>query len=138
LVNYKQQFREAITIGIYTFPLNPNQKFKILYDNIASNTAPDGMLDQTTDSIYQVPTGKTLHVLGIRFLTTSFADTIEVYQGDTENAETSLKIIHRIIAGTADFTYNTLYNFASEKFVTYDPISTRFTWIEMYGYEEDN
>ncbi len=135
MVNYKPRYPITITAGTLTTPLPPESKFKYLYDNVANIQAVDGFLDGETGLIYQVPSGKTLQVVAFFMRVTAVASSITVHQGDTENAQTDLKATISSFASPLEYMLNFPWTFASSKFITYEPSSTRHQFVEIHGYE---
>ncbi len=135
MVNYKQRLTNVISIGGVIIELEKDIKIVALYDNINALTAADSMLDTGTAAVYQVPTGKTLHIIGIKYETiTAFATDIKIYQGDTEDATTSLKLT--LGSKLVDkYEVPVHIEFVAEKFVVYDPAATYHQSISMLGYE---
>ncbi len=136
--NYKPLVLNSITIAGITVYLEKNKTLKALYDNVANSSTADGFLDSSTGLIYQVPTGKTFHAIGHKYQTTAVASTVAIYSGDTENAETAIKVTTSNLAVADEYEWASIFDILTGKFITYTPASTRHSFIELLGYETTN
>ncbi len=124
----------------------PVDRFKEvhLYEKTNAGAVPDSMFDTILGSVYTVGVARTFHLLGIRVRTgTNAGGTVKVYQGDTEDAITSLKFtceLHKFIDEWQDFPLVGEPHFGGipfdgGKFIVTDPSTSQVDWIEMVGYE---
>ncbi len=135
MANYKPQLSNAISIAGIIVELKKDVTIVALYDNINALTAADSMLDTGTGAVYSVPAGKTLTIIGIKYETiTAFATDIKIYEGDTEDATTTLKVT--LGSKLVDkYEVPVQIEIAAGKFVVYDPLATYHQSISMLGYE---
>ncbi len=108
---------------------------KTLWDNVNLMTAPTSLQDAATGALYQVPTGKTFTSTAIIINSTAGALRWAIFEGDTEDAITSIKM--RLWGNnTGNQTYPLFADFAAGKFITGDAESGAFLYsIILLGYE---
>ncbi len=135
MVNYKSGGRRKIIANGVTFNVPATATLIHLIEPVAGSSAADGMLKD--NSIYQVTAGKTFFLKKIVIHTDATGlGSVAINQGDTENAETALKLTITLTGGIAAvIEYMVEISFASAKFVTINPSATVVTYIEMIGYE---
>ncbi len=139
-MNYKP-IERTITLSGITI-LVPNLAIiKSLADTVNISGAADSALDTTDNLVYTVPSGKILHLIGIKLLMgAAIASSILIYQGDTENATTTLKasMILPNIASTlsTSFEFYLDVTIAAGKFLVYNPTAS-IEYIQFLGYEVD-
>ncbi len=136
MTNYKQHDYE--TVGtIIVHPIKPNEKMVVLISLDSYLTAADSLKDMSTNTTYTVTSGKTLHIIEIRYYSNSATVVTSVIsQGDTDNAETLTKIPYlgnTTQAGLTIFPCN--ITFASGKYVTFNNSAGSIAFIMMLGYE---
>jgi len=101
-----------------------------------TNASPNAMIDVSTETAYQVPTGKTFTAVSILWGSYGVFGTTKIYQGDTVDAITLIKYKFQHIGENSN-EYPVKFTFASEKFITYDPVTANtLTMIQIVGYEE--
>jgi len=107
-----------------------------LTEQTAASSTADAM--QEISVVYQVTAGKTLTILGFRiYVDATGGGTLAVYQGDTEDATTSLKAtidLPAIGVGNLYEVYRST-GIAAGKFVTIVPSTTQVIHVDMIGYE---
>ncbi len=134
--NYKQV--NEIKVGNLTTRLPSSGKYKVLNDAVEFATAADGAHDIEDNLIYSVPAGKTFRCLGIRcFIGAAVGGTsLTITEGDTENAETTSKIIFPLVGAIGHWSeFYTDITFAATKFITYKPSGANVNHIQFIGYE---
>ncbi len=72
MVNYKQQFRDSITIAGYTHTLETGDKIKYLRSPQVAAT--ETLHDLSTNANYQIPTGKRLKIIVAELLNAAVAN----------------------------------------------------------------
>ncbi len=136
-MNYKST-QPKIIIGGYERTIPSDGKLVSLIEPTNANASADAMFNEITNTLYQVTSGKTFHLLGLRYsLVAAGGGTLVISQGDTEDAETVTKVtlmlgfelvaVHEV--GMDEIT------FASAKFITINPSTTNIAQIRMVGYE---
>ncbi len=135
MVNYKSGGRRKITVNGITFNVPAGAVLIHLLEQVALATAADGMLKD--NAIYQVTSGKTFFIKKIIVHTNSTGGgTLVVHQGDTENAQTALKVTIPLSSGAIAVTEYLYDNsFSSAKFITIAPSAAVVDYVEMIGYE---
>ncbi len=135
MANYKGQARRII-IGNVEIPVPAGAVIKTLYDPVLLSTAADALLYQ--NSTYQVPTGKTFHMIGMRLtieLATGSGNVI-ISQGDTEDAETLVKVTITYTSNpTNDQEIYGEEEFTTGKFITVKSSAATLEHIIIIGYE---
>ncbi len=112
-----------------------NPFIKILYDEVQNSADADGFRDTEGNVIYICPTGNQLDVIGFYTRCNAADTTILIYQGDTENAISNLKMRWVMDNGQERFPSN--FVITALKYVTYDPIGTGLETIFLYGIQHE-
>ncbi len=135
MVNYKNVFVNTFTFQGVARTKAITDKIIILYFDIALGGVEKSLFDSATALVYQVPTGKTFKILGI-LIESAATTTSKIYQGDSQDAITTLKqnFTPTNVAGL--FTYAVNIDIAADKYVSYDPIATnKIYYIQAIGVE---
>ncbi len=137
-MNYRGNLKKITVSGIEV-PVPNHGDIFMLHDYVGGNGNPDGMIDVGTNAIYQVSTGKTFRIVAIGIISkvTAAGDTVTIYEGATEDAATSSKLVisQPIMANDVEYWIYCEKTIASGKFITYDPSGTTTDNIRMIGYE---
>ncbi len=134
MANYKPRLTHSLGTAGVNISVAEKASIKVLHDYVNNSNVADGFLDSTTGLIYQVPSGKTFNAVSMTLQTNAAEATMDIYQGDTENAVTLLKMTRGFkVLDVAIFAC--LFTIASTKFITYDPSGTGIYDIELIGYE---
>ncbi len=138
MTNYKP-FHTSFNIGGQTIPIPELATVKLLTDRTNLSSAADSATDLADNLVYSVPTGKTFHLIGMRLVMgADITSNILLYEGATENAETTLKSTI-LLPSLADWGHNYEWyfidvTFAAGTFIVLKPTaSVEYTWF--LGYE---
>ncbi len=135
-----------ITVGRVMHPVPFNAKIKYLVDPVNGVTVADSMTDVDTNTVYVVPAGRKYIFVGYEIVTrNAVGGNLTVYEGDTADAETTLKLtnhIPRIQAtvlphGPFEFYLPLLPSFAAGKYVVNKPTTGAILGLMFNGYEID-
>ncbi len=132
MVNYKNT--RKITVG--GIEIESFGTARTLTEQTAASSTADAM--QKESGTYQVPTGKSFTVKGIRYLVDATGGgTLAVYEGATEDATTTIKRTIDLAAPGTGVWCEQAVNFviAAGKFVTIVPSSTQVIFVQLIGYE---
>ncbi len=133
--NYKPHAFNSLEIaGIQKF-FYRDESIKILTLSNALLQTTDSLEDSSTGSVYVVPTGKTFNAIGVALsFNGSSGKKMELYEGDTENAETTLKFSYSLPT-VADWYYlPSFLQISSGKWLVLNPEAGLF-YIYVLGYE---
>ncbi len=137
MVNYKPSSNNLLETAGVTIKIDSSYKIKFLYDPTDSVTVVDSFLDVASDAVYQVPTGRTFHCMGIRVDTGNGLPLIPIFEGATEDAETT-QLIKLAIAASSNLLHEFWINdvtFAAGKYIVLKPSAAYVKNIYMIGYE---
>ncbi len=91
MTNYKPTANNKISIANAIIPVNSVHTLKQLFLNLNLSNSARSMDDATAGAAnYQVPNGKTLHIIGIRFESIG-QSTLTIHGGDSDDDQTDLK-----------------------------------------------
>ncbi len=131
--NYKPYSTVHIGTDHYSVPVGV-ASVKILY--VVHSVLSTALSMRTdTDVVYVVPAGKVFHAVGCLLEHTAVSKTHVFYEGDTENAITTLKFNLRHSAAIASDEYPVQFSVAAGKYVTSNPQSTTIYYAMLIGYE---
>ncbi len=134
-MNYKPYGYNQINFGPITTSVSNSTIIKFIYVN-SPLTAATACKDLADLADYQVPSGKTFKILGIKLYTTAAFGRITINQGDTAAAETVLKADFAVGAHEGNYSIPLDISIASEKYLTFkSTVAVIYTaWI--IGFEE--
>ncbi len=136
--NYKNNLKITIS-GVERFTQG-NDKLLHLTEQTQGSSTADAM--QKGSSVYQVATGKTFVLVGVKIWTDATGGgTVAIYQADTEDATTSIKRtidVPFVPNGMGmEQAIDTGVTVASGKFITIVPSTTTVLHFEIIGHERD-
>ncbi len=132
--NYKQD--DAIIVGGVKTTVPTSDLVLSLTEQTQGSGSADAM--QLNSALYQVPTGKTFKLLGIRvWLNGTGGGTLAIYQADTEDATTTLKLTVDLPFITSGVLYEISgsKSFNASKFITIVPSTTTVLHTVLIGAE---
>ncbi len=139
MVNYKLSNQRTITAGGITIPVPAGATIIYLTEPTNLAATADGMLKAGV--AYQVTSGKTFHIFGVKVhYSGAGGGTVVFSSGDTENAETATILTLEVPDHTGseshdDFQYVHDITLASAKFLTSNPSGGVVEQIVVIGYE---
>ncbi len=131
MVNYKP-VQKQIDLGVYSTSIP--QEPKILYLTLVS-LSPISLLDISTNAVYVVPTGKTFQTFGFTWAHNATVNTMAIYEGDSEDAITSLKFSIKGRGVISEELIPMFATFTAGKYVTNDQVLNTSYNIFIYGIE---
>ncbi len=137
MVNYKGKKRTITVYGV-EFQIPVAATIIRLNEDTGSATTADAMFDVNDQLVYQVASGKTFHLLGVKIYhdETTTGGSVAISSGDTEDAETAAIItVNTGVTVNVIMEYPMDKTFASGKFITINPSAAVVENITMIGYE---
>ncbi len=131
--NYKPLPRSTITVGGLSRSYPDDSEIVSLYFLFNTAGAPKSLFDGSATA-YQVPTGFTLNIIGVRVEHNALvAGNFKLYTAAFVDATTTLlrTVNHAAFVGWSDYLIQV--QVLTEQYVTIDPQANIF-WIELYGY----
>ncbi len=137
--NYKPQILNIVSVGGHTRFLAPDIKIKILYGNHNLGGLPLSAFDTTNATVYKVPTGKKLIIIGISVVHSAVTQACTIYSGPTVNsiASASARFAFMPNAQIDSQEWPAFAEFAEDQYITADPIGLNIWTIYYVGYEEN-
>ncbi len=112
----------------------PTGSIKILHYPVDGVTTAQSMRDSLTNADYQVPTGKTFHAVTLQLTTTATTGFI-LSEGDTADAETTLKYDCQFMKLLEPNNFDVNIDFASGKYITIKCGAATVFDVFIIGYE---
>ncbi len=131
MANYKPYGTNLLSYGGVTRPFSKSDEIKILILDYNLASTPNTFEDLTTGAVYSVPSGKTFTAYGFIAEWNAIVGTWTIHQGDTEDAQTTLKftIIRPATKETIEYPFD--LEFASGKFIVLDSSAANTGWTFM-------
>jgi len=137
MVNYKPpKANNFVGVGGIIHAVDTKFKLISLYYNFNNGTAAKSLFNSATGAVYIVTTGKTFVCCGIIETNNGAAGTSSFYEGDTLDAETTLKGLSQTGQAVDEWTTPITFEIASAKYLTSNPSSSQIEFTTVIGYEK--
>ncbi len=134
MANYKPQENNTVIVGGNVHPIKTGETLIVLYQNFATSTVPQSMLNQADATDYVVTAGKTFKAIGAIIGQTTSYDHL-FYQGDTADATTLFKYYASRFIASLVMEFAMDFTIAAGKYLTCDPTNSATSSVLVIGVE---